>query len=195
MSSPTVTAIVLCGGESRRFGADKTAADLDGRTVLDNLLDSLPPDWHVTCVGEERPTTRQVTWAREKPPGGGPLAGVAAALAGATHDVAVILGGDMPFAGPTAAHLVEQLVDFGVLSSPGPLDAVAAHDAHGRIQPLLLAAPTATLRKAIPEPAHGIPLMRLLDGLRVASVDPSPGADLDVDTPEDLSVARRRLGP
>jgi molybdopterin-guanine dinucleotide biosynthesis protein A len=192
---PPVTAVVLCGGAARRFGADKVSADLGGRTVLDTLLDSLPEHWPVVCVGEERPTTRPVTWTVEEPPGGGPLAGLAAALPDIRTDVTVLLGGDMPLAGPTAVHLVE------VLSSPTltptepvhPIDAVAAHDQTGQVQPLLVAARTTALRGAVPVPAHGIPLMRLLDRLRVASIEPDPGGDVDIDTPEDLVRARRRL--
>jgi len=65
--------IVLCGGASRRMGGvDKTRARLGATTVLDRLLDTLPSCWDVVCVGEERPTTRAVTWRRESPPGGGP---------------------------------------------------------------------------------------------------------------------------
>jgi CTP:molybdopterin cytidylyltransferase MocA len=41
----------------------------------------------------------------------------------------------------------------------------------------------------------GVPLKRLLDGLRLV-VDPVPEqASLDVDTPEDLEAARHRLRP
>ena len=192
---PSVTAVVLCGGRSLRFGADKVSVDFAGRTVLDTLLDSLPEAWPVVCVGEERPTARAVTWTVEEPPEGGPLAGLAAALPDIHTDVTVILGGDMPLAGPTATHLVQ------VLSSPTltptepvhPVDAVAAHDRTGQVQPLLVAARTASLRAAVPVPAHGIPLMRLLDRLRVASIEPDPGGDVDIDTPEDLLRARRRL--
>ena len=94
----TTTAVVLCGGESRRFGSDKTRADLDGVPVLDVLLSSLPPGWDVLCVGPERPTSREaVRWTREDPPGGGPVAGLAAALTVVDSPVTVLLGGDMPY--------------------------------------------------------------------------------------------------
>ena len=73
--------IVLCGGTSRRLGGvDKTRESLSGTTVLDYLLDDLPPGWPVVCVGEMRATTRSVQWCRESPAGGGPVAGIAAGL-------------------------------------------------------------------------------------------------------------------
>jgi len=81
MPDPQPLVIVLCGGTSRRLGArDKTRELLGGTTVLDHLLDDLPSQWQVICVGEKRVTHRSVRWCRESPPGGGPVAGIAAGL-------------------------------------------------------------------------------------------------------------------
>lgn len=195
-SEPAVpsTAVVLCGGESRRFGSDKTRADLRGVTVLDALLSSLPSAWVVLCVGPERPTTRAgVRWTREDPPGGGPVAGLAAALAEVATPVTVLLGGDMPYAGPVAVELAAALPDVP------DADAVAGVDGEGRVQPLLAAYRTAALRAALPEEPAGTPLRRLLDRLRVHGVAVPAHASQDIDTPEDLEravpPADPRLGP
>ena len=188
---PLVTAVVLCGGEGRRFGGDKTAADLGGTSVLDALLTNLPKEWSVVCVGPQRPSRRDpVTWLREDPPGGGPVAGVAAALAAVRTEVAVLLGGDMPYAAPAAARLAGHLLD-----APPETDAIVGIDQHGHVQPLLAAYRTAALSAVLPLDPLGVPLKRLLDGLRLV-VDPVPEqASLDVDTPEDLEAARHRLRP
>lgn len=191
VDTSAVTAVVLCGGEGRRFGGDKTAADLGGTSVLDALLTSLPADWAVICVGPERPTSRTgVVWAREDPPGGGPTAGVAAAVAAVGHGVTVLLGGDMPYAAPAAQRLAAHLV-----SSPITTEAIVGVDAHGHVQPLLAAYRTPALRAVLPRDPAGTPLKRLLDGLHLV-VDPVPAqASLDIDTPEDLETARHRLDP
>ena len=191
-SNPTVptTAVVLCGGESRRFGSDKTRADLGGVSVLDAVLSSLPERWDVLCVGPERPTVRPgVRWTREDPPGGGPVAGLAAALGELEAPVTVLLGGDMPGAGPVAVELA------AALDGVPDADVVAGVDGDGRVQPLLAAYRTAALRAALPDRPAGTPLRRVLDGLRVHRVEVPERASRDIDTPEDLEAARHRLAP
>ena len=188
-STAPVTAVVLCGGAGRRFGSDKTRALLDGVTVLDRLLDDLPAQWPVICVGEQRPTRRDVTWCREDPPGGGPVAAIAAALLLLEGPLLVLLGGDMPYAAGPAPELL------ATLAAAPDLDAVIGRDGDGRLQPLLAAYRTSALRAGVPEPAAGSPLMRLLDPLRTQVVPVGGHAALDIDTPEDLELARHRLDP
>lgn len=204
-----LSAIVLCGGRSRRMGGtDKTALPLGDRTVLDHLLDALPARWRVVCVGVERPTRRDVSWTREQPPGGGPVAGIAAgldaldaleALGAVDTDVVVVLAGDQPFAGPAAVELARVLLEDAAAAAPvdeatAPVDAATALDGEGRRQPLLTAYRTAALRRAVPEPAADTPARHLLGGLHVVEV-PQPGQRTeDVDTPEALERARDRAG-
>ncbi|QGN58716.1 molybdenum cofactor guanylyltransferase [Nostocoides sp. HKS02] len=185
--APAVTVVVLCGGSARRFGSDKTRADLAGTTVLDRLLGGLPGHWPVICVGAPRPVPREVTWCQEHPPGGGPLAALAASLPGVSSPVLVLLGGDMPY----AAHAAPSLVS--ALDLAPDADAAVGRDGAGRSQPLLAAYRTAALAGALPNDPVGMPLMRLLDTLRVLDVPVDPVAALDVDTPEDLERARHRL--
>lgn len=193
-AAPTpLTAVVLCGGAGARFGGDKTQAVLGGTTVLDHVLDGLPPDWRVICVGSARSTHRVVAWCRETPPGGGPVAGLAAALPHVATDLVVVLGGDMPYAAAPAPGLA------AALGAEPELEAVVGRDGDGRLQPLLAAYRTSALRAAVPTPAAGTPLMRLLDGLRSVAVPLEDPSALDVDTPEDLdraaAVVRPRLEP
>ncbi len=191
VSSPPagVTAIVLCGGEARRFGGDKTRALLGDRSLLDRVVGGLPPTWPVVCVGPGQPTPRTVQWVREDPPGGGPVAALAAALPRVATPLVVVLGGDMPYAAGPAPALAAQL------GANPALDAVAARDGEGRTQPLLAAYRLEALNRSLPEAPAGTPLMRLVDALRVETMDTEWPLTLDVDTPQDLEVARHRLEP
>ncbi|MFQ6171625.1 NTP transferase domain-containing protein [Oryzobacter sp. R7] len=182
--SPTdVTAVVLAGGTSRRFGSDKLAAPLRGSTVLGETLGGLAPEWAVVAVGPARPTDRWVTWTVEDPPGGGPLAGLAAGLALVTTTLVVVLAGDVPDGGPAAVELVEAL-----RGGPAEVDAVVATDPDGVPNPLLGAYRVAAVRAVLPDTAHGRPARLLLD-LRHTEIRVASGIS-DVDTPADLA----RLG-
>ena len=214
--------MVLCGGESRRLGhGDKTRAALGSGTVLDALLRDLPAEWPVVAVGPQRETVRDVRWTREEPPGGGPVAAIAAGVACTTTPLVVVIGGDMPFAGVAAVALAARLsaeASGGAAGETGGeaageaagetggearreagveagVEAVAGRDHSGRLQPLLTAYRTEALRRVVPTPAKGVPAMRLLDGLRHLVLEVADPAALDVDTPEELDEARRRLGP
>lgn len=203
-------AIVLCGGTSQRMGvADKTALPFENGTVLDAALDGLPTG-PVVCVGEERPLLRpDVLWARERPAGGGPVAGLRAGLdalgnhAGPDEDdLVAVLAGDQPFGGRVAAHLVRTLAaQVGAVpdSDPDTLpDAVAAPaPGDGRPALLLAAYRFGPLTSSIGDEPTGQGVYRTLRGLRVtvAELPATMGLDpavlaLDVDTPSDLDHAR-----
>jgi molybdopterin-guanine dinucleotide biosynthesis protein A len=189
-----VVAVVLAGGDSRRFGSDKLAAGLGHQTVLDHTLAALPEAFTLIVVGPERPTARLVTFTREQPPGSGPaaalVAGVRAALA-SEPDAIVVLPGDAPAAGRGALTLIAALTDHQV--------AVGA-DAAGEWQPLQLAlrppAGQQLVELAGPDGAAGQSARRLL-----ARLDPppqpvtlEPAALFDIDTPDQLLLWRRLAG-
>ena len=200
-SPVAIAAVVLCGGTSRRLaGRDKTRESLACTTVLDHLLDALPSDWPVVCVGEQRATTRAVDWCRESPARGGPVAGIAAGLEHLEHlehldhlgrpdsGICVVLGGDLPFAAAALPALVDALN-----AAPG-LDAVLAADPDGRTQPLLAAYRMLALRAALPAEPAGARLMSVVDALVTGTVGCDARTTLDVDTPEALEQARHLAG-
>lgn len=188
-ASEGVTALVVAGGASTRYGADKLAEPLGATTVLGHLVDALPPDWPVVVVGERRTLGRDVIWVRDEPPGGGPLAGIAAGVAAVTTDRLVVVGGDMPLAAPAVSALARALHE-----APYDVAAVAAALEDGRAQPLLVAWRTAALRAALPADPRNGRVRVVLDAVPHRLLDVGEDPLLDVDTPAALDRVRRRLG-
>lgn len=189
-------ALVLAGGAARRLdGADKPGLRLGGRTLLDRVISACPGAASVVVVGPERPTERAgVRWCREDPPGGGPVAAVAAGLAEVTAGVVLLLAADLPFLDAAAVgRLLDGLGAAG--EQPETVDGAVLVDAGGRDQLLAGAYRTAALRAALAElgPPDGLPLRRLLAPLRLRRLPDPEAAALDCDTWDDLARAELRL--
>lgn len=190
--------VVLAGGRSRRWGGtDKTAALLAGRPVLRHVLDGVRaafgPDVPVVVAGPAgHPCADDAAtgarWVLEDPPGGGPVAGLAAALAVLPQARLVgVVAGDVPFGGPAVHRLVTALG-----ASDG--DVLIGEDARGRRQPLLGAYRVAALRAALAAaPADGRAVRDVLAGLDVRTAPVDDRECLDLDTPDDLALAAALL--
>ncbi|OEV14176.1 NTP transferase domain-containing protein [Streptomyces nanshensis] len=206
-------AVVLAGGGARRLGGtDKPSLTVGARTLLDRVLSACAGAATTVVVGPRRPTYRPVTWVREDPPGGGPLAGLDAGLRGVTAETVLVLSADLPFLQP---ETVRTLLATAHARPPGePETARAAEDADGadgalvndgRDQPLLAAYRTESLRRELAllhteyGTLNGLPLRLILPELRLRRIDiavgrrPSASAALDCDTWEDVAAARARI--
>ncbi|GAB7181967.1 molybdopterin-guanine dinucleotide biosynthesis protein A [Kitasatospora sp. Ki12] len=184
--------IVPAGGAARRLGgADKPGLTVGETTLLDRVLAACADARTTVVVGPARPTTRTgVRWTREQPPGGGPVAAVAAGLDLVTADTVLLLAADLPF---LDRRTVRRLA--AALEEAGPaVDAAVLVDAGGRDQPLAAAYRTAPLRAALTalgDPA-GQPLRRLVGALARLRVADTDNVAYDCDTWEDLEQARER---
>lgn len=182
-------AVVLAGGAARRLGgADKPGLTVGLGTLLEGVLAAVADAGRTVVVGPERLTSRPVRWAREQPPGGGPVAALAAGLPQVSAPVVVLLATDLPFLRPATVRALRAALAEGD-------DAAVVVDADGRDQPLLAAYGTAALRAAVdacgPDPA-GQPLRRVVAALTVRRVPDPEGAAFDCDTWDDLARARAR---
>lgn len=196
-------ALVLAGGLSRRMNSvDKCAIPIDNRPLLDRATAAVDQARIVIVVGPERATESHVWWAREDPPGSGPVAAIRAGLAaladaggmaesgglapaGSPADV-VIVAGDLPFAGPAIRALRREWPADTATAG------VIAVDAEGRDQYLLGIWDKRALANALAanEPRSMRELVTALDVTRVRVPDNSTW---DCDTPEDLARAVEAL--
>jgi molybdopterin-guanine dinucleotide biosynthesis protein A/uridine kinase len=196
-ASNRVAAVVLAGGQSRRFGADKLAATVDGLSLLDRSLDALPAGVELIIVGPERATVRPARFVREDPPGGGPAAAMIAGLRVALSqplDAILVFPADAPRGAESAALLLGRL-------RADRAYAVVGIDGRGRDQPLQLAlsseAAEALVRRAGPQAGAGESARTLVSWLEPAVVrHPLNGAlAFDIDTAEQLRLWRLQSSP
>ncbi|MEU0830695.1 NTP transferase domain-containing protein [Streptomyces sp. NPDC005969] len=187
-------AIVLAGGAAKRLGgADKPALRVGGRALLDRVLAACPDAAATVVVGGRRPTIRPVTWAREEPQGGGPLAALSAGVRLTTAGHLLVLSADLPFLGEST---VEELL---AAAAHGERDGALCVDQDGRDQPLVAVYRSEPLRRelALLAAEHGslagLPLRLLTHELDLARVEADPLASFDCDTWEDLAAARARI--
>ncbi|WP_394552386.1 molybdenum cofactor guanylyltransferase [Agromyces sp. MMS24-JH15] len=194
-------AVLLAGGRASRYeGRDKTALELDGRSLLAIAVDAVAEARAVAVVGErsEHPggahDAPRIRPAVEEPRWAGPVAAILAGLRVLADDPApftFVLAADQPFAREAVARLAARLAD------PGAEGGVVAADASGRRQPLLAAYPTSALRDAVEtadDAARGNPrgpslraALATLDPVELILPDPLCA---DVDTAADAA----RLG-
>lgn len=210
-------AVVLAGGAARRLGGtDKPALPVGGLMLLDRVLAACAAADGTVVVGPRRPTVRPVRWAREEPPGGGPVPALAAGLAALSAigppaagpaggsggsgapvaDVVVVLAADLPF---LTAATVGALADAAA-GAGSAAEGVVLTDADGRDQPLAAAYRWEPLRRELALLAGeygglaGLPLRLLTGELALRRMaDPTGEASFDCDTWEDVAAARARL--
>jgi len=188
-------AIVLAGGAGSRLGGvDKAEIDVGGRTLIGRAISATGWAQATVVVGPYRDVPGDVLTTQEDPPGGGPVAAVAAGLGllalDTAVDVAVVLACDMPFVDSAAVHrLVRELAE-----RPS-VDAVMYVDSDGRRQYLAAAYRTAPLTDAIAavgDPA-GASMRSVVAGLTVDEIAAHPDLTLDCDTWQDVERTRRIL--
>lgn len=210
------TVLLLTGGASRRLGRDKATAHVGGERLVDRLVGMLPPEMPVVVVGPRIDSlAREVAFAREDPPGSGPLAGIGAGLERVRTPLVAVLAVDMPFGVPVVAAALQVLVaglDHGGVGGDDDrlvriheedaaaggvsraVDAVVPVDPEGWPQPLCAAYRTESLRAAIARlaPLAGRAVRDLLLELRVMEWPVPAGPLVDVDTDARLAAARAR---
>lgn len=190
-----VTAVVLAGGRSSRFGSDKLAFEIDGRTMLEHAVAAVTAvTSHVVLVlapDVEMPAaldSTTVAIVHDPTAFEGPLAGLAAALAMIERPVALVVAGDMPRMVPAVLQRLASTV--------GPDRPAVNLEVPRRVQPLPMAISVEAARPvaaALLERGERS-LRALLTELGTASIpapvwlslDPAGATIRDVNRPGDL---------
>lgn len=185
--------IVLTGGTGRRLGGiDKATVEIEGQTLLEHVLTALPADVSVLVAGTPLPTSRPVTFRREDPPLGGPVAGINAALPAVTSDLVGVIAVDMPRAVPVLQEML------GALAADTHADVALPVTSDGRQQPLCSAWRADALRDALSglDTVDGAAMRALLAPMHAREVPLTPAQEAlldDIDSPQDLERVRSRM--
>jgi molybdopterin-guanine dinucleotide biosynthesis protein A len=131
--SKTVTAVILAGGHSTRFGSDKGLAEWRGRSLVDHVLDRVPTmcSDKILVLREEQDTGSHpdTSIVHDDPQRNeGPLRGVIRGLGACTTEWAWVLACDQPLVFP------ELLVDL-LVNATGD-DHALIPEWEGRLKPL-----------------------------------------------------------
>ena len=196
MTGRHVTAVVLAGGRSSRFGRDKLAEPLDGRPLLHHAIDAVRPfatEIVVVAAPDGSPVLPAgVLVTHDAVAFEGPLAGLISGLTAASGSVVLVIGGDMPSL--VGAVIESMLVG---LDAPGVDAVVLEHDGRARPLPLVVRRDPAL---AVAGELHAAGERRLRAITHALStrvipetiwrtLDPAGVTLLDIDTPTDLPGA------
>ena len=178
---------MLTGGTSTRFGSDKAAAVIDGQSLISRILCAIPDEIEVIIVGPDpKFAGRSYRCVQEVPPGGGPVAGFAAALEICTSEIVALLATDMPFAVTKVINLINAMKSHD--------DVVMYVDHNGFKQPLAAIYRVEAVEKALLllGSVAGKSMRELISHLDIAEVEMSKEISdslRDIDTPADLDIA------
>jgi molybdopterin-guanine dinucleotide biosynthesis protein A len=197
VSPSEVVGFAVAGGRSRRMGRDKALLEWKGGTLLDHAIGRLRAvcdEVHVLSGPERRYAALGLPVDVDERPEGGPLAGLAAALAAAAPRAALLLGIDIPFATvDLLAHIRDAVAGWD-----------AAVPAHERGQEPLCAAYAASCLDPVREALAARELkmtsfwprvrVRVLDSADLARFGPADRLFHNLNAPADYATARADRG-
>jgi molybdopterin-guanine dinucleotide biosynthesis protein A len=187
---PSFDAVILAGGAGRRLGGvDKALIVVDEVTLLDRALSACTAAGRTVVVGPRRAGgADSVYWCREDPPGGGPVAGLAAGLLEVSAEIVVVLAVDQPWIAGAVAPLRVQLAAAN-RAQPDAIDAAVLVDADGRRNYLAAAWRRVALLNALLalDQLAGASMRSVYASARCVEVSDTAGWGRDIDTPDDLA--------
>lgn len=193
MTKRRVSAIVLAGGRSSRFGRDKLAEPIKGRSLLERAIDGVRPfatEVLVVTAPDSSPAVPEdVRIVHDATPYRGPLLGLQAGLDRATEATVLVTAGDMPELVPAVIELLLSALDDARVDA-----AVLVEGDRARPLPMIVRRDLARATTTRLVDAGERRLGALTDALVCCvfsepewrPIDPEGRSLMDVDTPEDL---------
>jgi len=175
-------AVVLAGGTAARLGGvDKGSVEHAGRTLLCWALDAVVDAGEVVVVGDPVPTERPVTFTREDPRHGGPVAALLTGRDALLRDRPwlAVLACDMPYLTPETFRRLRE-------AGAGRAGAVLVGPDERRQLAFVVAPAALDAVRPGHEAQHGAALHALLALLDLADVASVGDEHRDVDTWADL---------
>ncbi|HET89399.1 MAG TPA: molybdenum cofactor guanylyltransferase [Chloroflexi bacterium] len=195
MSETSLTGLVLAGGASRRMGRDKAFLELDGRPLVEIVVERMARVCAEVLIvaGDTRPyADLGVPTIADLFHGVGVLGGLHAGLEAASHELTLAVGCDMPFLNP---DLLRAFAGW----AEGYDVAVLRHGAQDHVEPLH-AAYRRTCLPAIEASIHAnqrrvvsfFPRVqvRYVSPEEVIALDPDQRSFSNVNTPKEWAAAR-----
>jgi molybdopterin-guanine dinucleotide biosynthesis protein A len=201
MTAPSnrVSAVVLAGGRSSRFGRDKLAEPIGGTPLLRRAIGAVRPLANevlvVAAPGADPDLPDDVDLVHDPVAFEGPLSGLVAGLEGAHEPIAIVVGGDSPsLVGAVLASMLDRLAE------PGIQAVVLQHEGRPRPLPIVVRRAPALLHARELFESGERRLRAILDRLEAdvipelvwRELDPDAATVRDIDTPEDADPASVR---
>lgn len=138
MSADRVSAVILAGGRSSRFGRDKLAEPIDGQPLLRHTISAVRPFATeilvIAAPDAVLALPAGVTLVHDRVAFDGPLAGLLAGLEAAREPIALVVGGDMP----TLVGAVLEMMLAALDVPDAPEAVVLEHDGLARPLPMVM---------------------------------------------------------
>jgi molybdopterin-guanine dinucleotide biosynthesis protein A len=135
VTAARVSVVILAGGRSSRFGRDKLAEPIDGRTLLGRVIDAVRPVASeiivVAAPGATPVVPDDVRIVHDPVAFEGPLVGARTGVAAASQPLVLLVGGDMP-------GLLGAVLDSMVRALGSAEAVVLEHDGRRRPLPMIV---------------------------------------------------------
>ena len=195
-----LTIAIQAGGQSSRMGTDKALVELDGKPLIEHVLDrvrGLGQDFLITSNNPEKLAYLGIRLVRDRIPGAGALHGLETALLAAEGDDVLLVACDAPF---VSRDLLEHMLAMRTQAD------VIIPKKHGRYEPLqalykrttCLPAVELALQSGQRRMISFFPSVHVfpIDEGALAELDPQGISLFNVNTPADLQQAEEILqGP